>query len=182
MNVLKGSYLKLVNQSCTQASYRMNQQGQQVRQIEILERSSVFFFCAAWVIDLILACSRLRDSGGKSFSKKKCKTRAGAGVPPPPPRFPVASYFRLFSSPLYYLRAWHGLLSFKVSSLNAWSCYSFWFMIYKFICFTIVITRISYVSPLIFLLFTIYTSNTVIFMVDFVRPVIRGGRMSLTYM
>ena len=44
LNVLKGSYLKLVNQSCTQASYRMNQQGQQVRQIEILERSSVFFF------------------------------------------------------------------------------------------------------------------------------------------
>ena len=125
LNVLKGSYLKLVHQSCTQASYRMNQQGQQVRQIEILERSLVFFFCAAWVIDLILACSRLRDSGGKSFSKKKCKTRAGAGVPPPPPPFPVASYFRLFSSPLYYLRAWHGLLSFKVSSLNAWSCYSF---------------------------------------------------------
>ena len=44
LNVLKGSYLKLVNQSCTQASYRMNQQGQQVRQIEILERSLVFFF------------------------------------------------------------------------------------------------------------------------------------------
>ena len=30
LNVLKGSYLKLVNQSCTQASYRMNQQGEQV--------------------------------------------------------------------------------------------------------------------------------------------------------
>ena len=26
-----------------------------------------------------LACSRLRDSGGKSFSKKKCEKRAGAG-------------------------------------------------------------------------------------------------------
>ena len=44
LNVLKGSYLKLVNQSCTQASYRMNRQGEQVRQIEILERSLVFFF------------------------------------------------------------------------------------------------------------------------------------------
>ena len=80
-----------------------------------------------------------------------------------------ASYFRLFSSPLYYLRARHRLLSFKVSSLIAWSCYSFSFFtsltIYEFICFTIVITRISNVSPLIFLLFTIYTSNTV-FMVD----------------
>ena len=82
MNVLKGSYLKLVNQSCTQASYRMNQQGQQVRRIEILERSLVFF-------SLCLTCSRLRDSGGKSFSKKKRETRAGAGVPPPPPPFPV---------------------------------------------------------------------------------------------
>ena len=27
-----------------------------------------------------LACSRLRDSGEKSFSKKKCEKRAGAGV------------------------------------------------------------------------------------------------------
>ena len=26
-----------------------------------------------------LACSRLRDGGGKSFSKKKCEKRAGAG-------------------------------------------------------------------------------------------------------
>ena len=26
-----------------------------------------------------LACSRLRDSGEKSFSKKKCEKRAGAG-------------------------------------------------------------------------------------------------------
>ena len=40
---------------------------------------------------LILACSRLRDSGEKSFSKKKCEKRAGAGErrpffsPPPSP-------------------------------------------------------------------------------------------------
>ena len=27
-----------------------------------------------------LACSRLRDSGGKSFSNKKCEKRAGAGA------------------------------------------------------------------------------------------------------
>ena len=33
-----------------------------------------------------LACSRLRDSGGKSFSKKKCEKRAGAGDPPFPSR------------------------------------------------------------------------------------------------
>ena len=46
-----------------------------------------------------LACSRLRDSDEKSFSKKKCEKRAGAGW---------ASYFRL--SALYYLRAWHRLL------------------------------------------------------------------------
>ena len=41
----------------------------------------------------ILACSRLRDSGEKSFSKKKCEKRAGAGerqpfFPPPLPPFP----------------------------------------------------------------------------------------------
>ena len=48
-----------------------------------------------------LACSRLRDSDEKSFSKKKCEKRAGAGW---------ASYFRL--SALYYLRAWHRLLDF----------------------------------------------------------------------
>ena len=30
-------------------------------------------------IELGVACSRLQDSGGKSFSKKKCKKRMGAG-------------------------------------------------------------------------------------------------------
>ena len=30
-------------------------------------------------VDLHLACSRLRDGGGKSFSNKKCEKRAGAG-------------------------------------------------------------------------------------------------------
>ena len=33
-----------------------------------------------------LACSRLRDGGGKSFSNKKCDKRAF--FPPPPPPFP----------------------------------------------------------------------------------------------
>ena len=38
----------------------------------------------------LLACSRLRDSGEKSFSKKKCEKLAGAGesFSPPPPPFP----------------------------------------------------------------------------------------------
>ena len=69
-----------------------------------------------------LACSRLRarDSGEKSFSKKKCEKCAGAGerlspifltatAPFPKSR---ASYFRFArfnTSALYYLRAWHRL-------------------------------------------------------------------------
>ena len=32
-----------------------------------------------WVVYSYLACSRLRDGGGKSFSNKKCEKRAGAG-------------------------------------------------------------------------------------------------------
>ena len=51
-----------------------------------------------------VACSRLRDSGEKSFSKKKCD-------PFPKSR---ASYFRFAcfnTSALYYLRAWHRLAS-----------------------------------------------------------------------
>ena len=57
------------------------------------------------------------DSGEKSFSKKKCEKRAGAGerqgaatAPFPKSR---ASYFRFARfnmSPLYYLRAWHRLI------------------------------------------------------------------------
>ena len=71
----------------------------------------------------IVACSRLRDSGAKSFSKKKCKKRAGAGerflgstAPFPKSR---ASYFRFArfnTSAIYYLRAWHRL--FPLSSDN----------------------------------------------------------------
>ena len=67
----------------------------------------------------LLACSRLRDGGEKSFSKKKCEKRAGAGKRHP--IFPAAtapfhksraSYFRsarFNTSALYYLRAWHRL-------------------------------------------------------------------------
>ena len=36
------------------------------------------------LVSRILACSRLRDSGEKSFSKKKWEKRAGAGERPPP--------------------------------------------------------------------------------------------------
>ena len=30
-------------------------------------------------MDFVLACSRLRDGGEKSFSKEKCEKRAGLG-------------------------------------------------------------------------------------------------------
>ena len=50
---------------------------------------------SSWAV----ACSRLRDGGGKSFSKKKCEKRAGAGegdslpfFPPPPPPFPSRAH------------------------------------------------------------------------------------------
>ena len=59
-----------------------------------------------------LACSRRRNSGEKSFSKKKCGKRVGAGERPPFPKS-RASYFRFArfnTSALYYQRAWHRLL------------------------------------------------------------------------
>ena len=68
-----------------------------------------------------IACSRLRDGGEKSFSKKKCEKRAGAGerqgiflaaTSPFPKLRP--SYFRFGrfnTSALYYLRTWHRLRS-----------------------------------------------------------------------
>ena len=55
-----------------------------------------------------LACCRLRDGGGKSFSNKKCEKRVKAA---PFPKSCV-SYFhfaRFNTFPLYYLRAWHRL-------------------------------------------------------------------------
>ena len=63
---------------------------------------------------LTLACSRLRDSGEKSFGKKKCEKRAGAGERQGAATAPQVArvLFSLCSfntSPLYYLRAWHRL-------------------------------------------------------------------------
>ena len=68
-----------------------------------------------------LACSRLRDGGGKSFSNKKCEKRSPI-FPAATAPFPksCASYFRFarFNTfPLYYLRAWHRLL---LSQNNSW--------------------------------------------------------------
>ena len=62
--------------------------------------------------DQNLACSRLGDNGEKSFSKKKCEKRAGAGERTPFPKS-RASYFRFAhfnTSALYYPRAWHRLI------------------------------------------------------------------------
>ena len=62
----------------------------------------------------VIACSRLRDGGGKSFSNKKCEKHAAifpAAIAPFPKSCP--SYFRFarFNTfALYYLRAWHRLL------------------------------------------------------------------------
>ena len=68
--------------------------------------------CYLWQYDL--ACSRLRDSGEKSFSKKKWEKRAGAGERQGHrPLSQVARFlFSLCSfntSPLYYLKARHRL-------------------------------------------------------------------------
>ena len=63
-----------------------------------------------------IACCRLRDGGGKSFSNNKCDKPAGAGkrqgATAAFPKSGGASYFRFarFNTfPLYYLRAWHRL-------------------------------------------------------------------------
>ena len=45
-----------------------------------------------------LACSRLRDGGGKSFSNTKCEKREDF------------RFARFNTFPLYYLIAWHRLL------------------------------------------------------------------------
>ena len=57
-----------------------------------------------------IACSRVQDSGEKSFSKKKKKmrkTREGWGE---------TGIIVAFTSPPYFLRAWHRLL--KTGSFN----------------------------------------------------------------
>ena len=67
----------------------------------------------------VLACSRLRDSGEKSFSIKKCEKRVGAGR-----TCLIFRSARFNTSPLYYLRAWHRLTKFRISNIGfvpAWS-------------------------------------------------------------
>ena len=55
-----------------------------------------------------VACSRLRDSGGKSFSNKKCEKRAEAGPPPPPPPPPpFPSRARLIFALLVLIRSYY---------------------------------------------------------------------------
>ena len=81
-----------------------------------------FLVCEVWPL---LPCSRLRDSGEKSFSKKKCEKLAGAGerqgggalspiflaatAPFPKSRPSYFRFARFNTSALYYLRAWHRL-------------------------------------------------------------------------
>ena len=83
--------------------------------------------CLKRLFVISLACSRLRDSGEKSFSKKKCKKRAGAGErqgggaslshfsgrhrPLSQVARVLFSLSRFNTSALYYLRAWHRLSS-----------------------------------------------------------------------
>ena len=88
-----------------------------------LVRSDTSMQALAYLAGWALACSRLRDSAEKSFSKKKCKKRAGAGerqggspiflaTTAPFPKS-HASYFRFArfnTSALCYLRAWHRLV------------------------------------------------------------------------
>ena len=67
----------------------------------------------------VLACFRLRDSGEKSFSIKKCEKRIGAGR-----TCLIFRSARFNTSPLYYLRACHRLTNFRISNIGfvpAWS-------------------------------------------------------------
>ena len=77
-----------------------------------------------------LACSRLRDSGGKSFSNKKCEKRAGAGerqggslpfFAPPPPPFPSRARlnFTFNKFPLH-------ILSESLAQAKAWLKWPCW--------------------------------------------------------
>ena len=86
-----------------------------VSQPRIWLAKNLLLTISSTLTDPDLACSRLRDGDGKSFSNKKCEKRAGAGerqsaIAPFPKSCP--SYFRFarFNMfPLYYLRAWHRL-------------------------------------------------------------------------
>ena len=72
-----------------------------------------------------LACSRLRDGGGKSFSNiiRNAKNAQGLGRDSVTAPFPKsgASYFRFarFNTfPLYYMRAWHRLDDNEIRTLQ----------------------------------------------------------------
>ena len=56
------------------------------------------------VFDLHVACSRLRDSGEKLFSKKKCEKRAGAGERPG-----IGAYTHFFNGLFRYISSWYTL-------------------------------------------------------------------------
>ena len=59
-----------------------------------------------------LACSKLQDSGEKSFNSKKREIREGAlatTAPFPMSRTSYVRFARFNTSPLYYLRAWQRL-------------------------------------------------------------------------
>lgn len=65
-------------------------------------------FVIVFLVPENIVFSRIQDSGEESFSKKKCeKTRAGWGE---------AGIIVAFTSPPYYLSAWHRLL--KTGSFN----------------------------------------------------------------
>ena len=80
------------------------------------------------LVPYFLACSRLQDSGERSFSEKKCEKGAGAHfssifspifpaatAPFPPSRARLIFALPVLNtSPLYYLRAWHKLRIFSI--------------------------------------------------------------------
>ena len=79
----------------------------------------------------LLACSRLRDSGEKSFSKKKCEKRAGAGerqghffpfFSPQPP--PFSSRARLIFALLVLIRPHYAIWEPGTGYSLIWS---FWY-------------------------------------------------------
>ena len=112
--------------------FPLNQQYHQVKQKKIIfvlaeihiKSKKTLQQCSLCLIPQIytvctVACSRLRDDGGKLFSNKKCEKRAGAAAATAPFPKSCASYFcfaRFNTFPLYYLRAWHRHLYCSIST------------------------------------------------------------------
>ena len=71
-----GSWLGIKNALyyCAQSATASPESFSWVRTRRLLTRSRL-----VWLMHQRIACSRLRDGGGKSFSNKKCEKRAGAG-------------------------------------------------------------------------------------------------------